>query len=50
MLDYNETFAPTVKYQSLRSLLALAAYYDLEIEQFDVITAFLNAEITDAEV
>ena len=50
-LDYNETFvAPTVKYQSLRSLLALAAYYDLEIEQFDVITAFLNAEITDAEV
>lgn len=49
-LDYDATFAPTVKYQSLRTLLALAAYYDLEIEQFDVVTAFLNAELTDAEV
>ena len=49
-LDYDSTFAPTVKYQSLRTLLALAAYYDLEVEQFDVVTAFLNAELTDAEV
>ena len=42
-------FAPTVKYQTLRTLPALAAYYDLEIEQFDVVTAFLNAELTDVE-
>ena len=49
-LDYDSTFAPTVKYQSLRTLLALAAFYDLEVEQFDVVTAFLNAELTDAEV
>ena len=36
--------------QTLRTLLALAAYYDLEVEQFDVVTAFLNADLTDSEV
>ena len=49
-VDYQAVFAPTVKYQTLRTLLALAAYYDLEIEQFDVVTAFLNADLTDSEV
>ena len=29
-VDYQAVFAPTVKYQTLRSLLALAAYYDLD--------------------
>lgn len=48
-IDYQFVFAPTVKYQTLRTLLALAAYYDLEVQQFDVVTAFLNAEITDVE-
>ena len=48
-IDYQLVFASTVKYQTLRTLLALAAYYDLEIEQFDVVTAFLNAELTDVE-
>ena len=48
-IDYQLVFAPTVKYQTLRTLLALAAYYDLEIEQFDVVTAFLNAELKDVE-
>ena len=48
-IDYQLVFAPTVKYQTLRTLLALAAYYDLEIEQFDVVTAFRNAELTDVE-
>ena len=49
-VDYQAVFAPTVKYQTLRTLLALAAYYDLEAEQFDVVTAFLNADLTDSEV
>ena len=49
-IDYQAVFAPTVKYQTLRTLLALAAYYDLEVEQFDVVTAFLNADLTDSEV
>ena len=49
-IDYQAVFAPTVRYQTLRTLLALAAYYDLEVEQFDVVTAFLNADLTDSEV
>ena len=44
-VDYQAVFAPT-----LRTLLALAAYYDLEVEKFDVVTAFLNVELTDSEV
>ena len=49
-VDYQAVFAPTVKYQTLRTLLALVASYDLEVEQFDVVTAFLNAELTDSGV
>ena len=29
-LDYNETFAPVVKYKSLRIILALATMFDYE--------------------
>jgi hypothetical protein len=44
-IDYNETFAPTVRYTTLRVLFALACYHDLEVEQFDVVSAFLNADV-----
>jgi len=46
-IDYNETFAPTVRYTTLRVLLALACYHDLEVEQFDVVSAFLNADVNE---
>lgn len=46
-IDYNETFAPTLKYKSLRTLLALAASNDYEIQHMDVKTAFLNATIRE---
>ena len=46
-VDYNETFAPTVRYTTLRVLLALACHHDLEVEQFDVVTAFLNADVAE---
>jgi hypothetical protein len=46
-VDYNETFAPTVRVMSLRVLMALAAYYDWEAEQLDVVTAFLEADIEE---
>ena len=47
-IDYNESFSPTVRYQTLRTLLALACYYDLEIEQFDAVCAFLNADVSES--
>ena len=41
-IDYWETFASVVRYDTLRALLAKAAVDDLEIDQMDVNTAFLN--------
>jgi len=41
-LDYEETFSPVVRIASIRVLLALVAYVDLELIQMDVKTTFLN--------
>ena len=46
-IDYNETFAPVVRYDSVRALLALAAQQNYEISQFDVKTAFLYGELDE---
>lgn len=46
-IDYNETFAPVMKYKSLRIILALATEFDYEIKQMDVKTAFLNAKLDE---
>ncbi|XP_003370725.1 reverse transcriptase family protein [Trichinella spiralis] len=46
-IDYFETFAPVVLYESVRTLLAIAADEDLEILQFDVKTAFLHGKIDE---
>lgn len=48
-IDFDGTFAPVAKLVSLRMLLALAARFDWEIEQLDVVTAFLNPDV-DGEV
>ena len=40
-IDYEDTFAHVVRYESLRILLAIAAQEDLDIVQFDIKTAFL---------
>ena len=37
-VDYHETFAPTLKYVSFRLMLILAAAFDLELKQMDVIS------------
>jgi hypothetical protein len=44
-IDYDETFAAVVRAVTFRVLLTLAAHYDWEIEQMDVVTAFLNPTI-----
>jgi len=44
-VDFGETFAPVVRYESVRTLFALAAAENLNILQFDVETAFLNSEL-----
>jgi hypothetical protein len=39
-----EMFAPVAKFQSIRCLIAIAAYYGLKLEEMDVVTAFLNPD------
>jgi hypothetical protein len=46
-IDYNETYSPVVKHDSIRTILSLSAVLDLELLQLDVKTAFLNGEITE---
>jgi hypothetical protein len=48
-LNYGETFAPVPKLATVRLLFALAAAYDWDIHQMDVVTAFLHPTI-DEEV
>ncbi len=45
-VDYNETFAPVIKFTSIRCILALAALEDMEIHQMDVKTASLKRRFT----
>ena len=44
-IDFKETFAPVVKFTTIRTLLAIAAIYDLNVTQADVSTAYLHADV-----
>ncbi|GJT29851.1 retrotransposon protein, putative, ty1-copia subclass [Tanacetum coccineum] len=46
MVDYEETFSPTADIRAIRILIAIAAFYDYEIWQMDVKTAFLNGHLS----
>jgi hypothetical protein len=46
-IDYDETFSPVAMLKSIRILFAIAAYYDYEIWQMDVKTAFLNGHLLE---
>lgn len=46
-IDYDETFAPVVRYDSIRVVLAVSSCLDYEIDHMDVATAFLNGELEE---
>nr|GEU47112.1 hypothetical protein [Tanacetum cinerariifolium] len=48
-IDYEETFSSVADIRAIRILIAIAAYYDYEIWQMDVKTAFLNGR-SDKEI
>nr|GEX13927.1 hypothetical protein [Tanacetum cinerariifolium] len=45
-VDYEETFSPVAEIRAIRILIAIVTYYDYEIWQMDVKTAFLNGHLS----
>jgi hypothetical protein len=46
-VDFTDTFAPVAKYSTLRTLIAIAAAKNYELEHSDVSTAYLNADLKE---
>ncbi|CAM8957513.1 unnamed protein product [Rhodiola kirilowii] len=46
-IDFNDIFAPVVKYKTLRLLIALTDVHDWHIEQMAVKTAFLHGDLLE---
>ena len=40
--DFNETYSPTIRFTTIRLILALASRYDLELRQINIKGAYLN--------
>lgn len=48
-IDYEEIYSPVVRYATIRLLVSLAAKHNMDIEQMDAVSAFLQGEI-DADI
>ena len=46
-VDYDETFAPVARLDTLRLLLNLAAIFDMEVHCIDIKTAFLHGSLDE---
>ncbi|GJU42518.1 retrotransposon protein, putative, ty1-copia subclass [Tanacetum coccineum] len=46
-VNYEETFSPVADIRAIRVLISIAAFYDYEIWQIDVKTAFLNGYLDE---
>ena len=45
--DYDETFSPVVRFESIRSIIAIAIQNDMMLHQMDVTSAFLNGDLQE---
>jgi len=46
-VDFEETFSPVARLETMRFVLALAAQFQWEVYQFDVKSAFLNGDLQE---
>jgi hypothetical protein len=46
-IDYFDTFAPTLRLESMRLILAIVAAQDLELHQLDIVGAYLEGPIDE---
>ena len=46
-LDYNSTFAPTAQLSTIWILLSFASIYNLELRNYDIVSAFLGSKLKD---
>jgi hypothetical protein len=46
-IDFEETYAPVAQMKSIRTIIAIATELDLELQQMDVKTAFLNGDLEE---
>lgn len=46
-IDYDQVYSPVVNANTVRTMLAIAAVHDYELDQMDAVTAFLNAPLEE---